>query len=452
MNKTNYKQYDTRWASLPYPKKPYTIKGCGCGEVAICNTIIEMQKYASQTPKTIQPYCKQYAAPNGNGTYFSGIPAMMKHYGMTEVKEHDTMPALFKELAKGNRVAILLMGNRLGGSKKIRWTTGAHFVAATGYKKQNGKDYLYIKDSNSTLASRNGWLAYTENLKGDVSRVWSGKLNGTLYKEPTTTTTTPTTSTPYTPTTPYTGSLPSGTVKSGSKGNDAKAVQTFLNWCINAKLDTDGIIGAKSVAAIKKFQSQYKLDADGIFGAKSLAKAKEIVNAHKPKETPKPTTSTTPTKAQQINERALDYAWAVGTPEKVYKYPSGSPNAAFKAAWKKYFPKRKINCGCHQYVMLVLKACGYPTMPLEWKNILTYMRKNFKELKVNYTQSQLQPGDIRIHKNSSGGYHIWIIVKQNGKFYRAEANQTGNKRYAHINTSNKGNTTKHKADWLFRAK
>ena len=193
MNSTNFKQYDTRWASLGYPKKPWYIKNCGCGEVSIANCIIEMDKYASQTPKTIQPYCVQYAAPNGNGTYFSGIPAMMKHYGMTEVKEHQTMPALFKELAKGNRVAILLMGNRKGGSKGVHWTSSAHFVAAVGYKKSGSKDMLYIKDCNSTSSLRNGWLAYTENLKGDVSRVWSGKLNGTLYKPTTTTTTTTTT-------------------------------------------------------------------------------------------------------------------------------------------------------------------------------------------------------------------------------------------------------------------
>jgi hypothetical protein len=181
MNNTNYKQYDTRWASLGYPKKPWYIKNCGCGEVSICNCIIEMNAYASQTPKTIQPYCVQFAAPNGNGTYFSGIPTMMKHYGMTEVKEHATMPALFAELAKGNRVAILLMGNRKGGSKGVHWTSSAHFVACTGYKKSNGKDMLYIKDCNSTSSLRNGWLAYSENLRGDVSRVWSGKLNGALY-------------------------------------------------------------------------------------------------------------------------------------------------------------------------------------------------------------------------------------------------------------------------------
>lgn len=183
MNSTNFKQYDTRWAKLGYPKSPYFIKNCGCGEVSICNCIIEMQRYADQTPKTIQPYCKQFAAPNGNGTYFSGIPKMMEHYGMTEVKEHGTMTALFKELAKGNRVAILLMGNRKGGTKKVHWTSSAHFVACTGYKKVGDKDMLYIKDCNSTSTLRNGWLAYSENLRGDVSRVWSGKLNGALYAE-----------------------------------------------------------------------------------------------------------------------------------------------------------------------------------------------------------------------------------------------------------------------------
>ena len=270
MNKTNFKQYDTRWAKLGYPKSPYFIKNCGCGEVSVANCIIEMEKYAKQTPKTIQPYCVQFAAPNGNGTYFSGIPKMMEHYGMTEVKEHQTMNSLWTEMEKGNRVAILLMGSRLGGSKKIRWTSSGHFVAAVGYRKKNGKHELYIKDSNSASASRNGWLEYTAYLQGDVSRVWSGKLIVTQ---------------PYYPTTPYTGTLPTGTVKKGSKGNDVKAVQRFLNWCMNAKLAVDGDCGTNTEAAIKKWQTQYKLKVDGIFGSASKKKAQEIVDKYAPKDT-----------------------------------------------------------------------------------------------------------------------------------------------------------------------
>lgn len=176
MKMKNFKQYDTRWAKLGYPKAPHYIKDCGCGEVSIANCIVESSKYANETPKTIQPYCKQYAAPNGDGTYYSGIPAMMKHYGMTEVKEHQTMKPLWEELEKGHRVAVYLMGTRAGGSKGVHWTSCGHFVCSTDYKKKDGKHYVYVKDSNSDSSLRNGWITYEENMKGDVVKVWSGKL------------------------------------------------------------------------------------------------------------------------------------------------------------------------------------------------------------------------------------------------------------------------------------
>lgn len=178
MSKTNFKQYDTRWAKLGYPKAPHYIKDCGCGEVSIANCITESSKYASQTPKTIQPYCKQYAAPNGDGTYWSGIPAMMKHYGMTNVKEHADMASLWKELAKGGRVAIYLMGTKPGGYKNVHWTSCGHFISSTDYKydPETGKHKVYLKDSNSTADLRNGWHSYEAVLKNDVVKVWSGKL------------------------------------------------------------------------------------------------------------------------------------------------------------------------------------------------------------------------------------------------------------------------------------
>ena len=182
MNKTKYMQTDKRWGGLGYPKKPWYLRNCGCGEVSICNAIIEMEQYKKYTPATIQPYCKQFAAPNGDGTYWSGIPAMMKHYGMTEVKEHATMAPLWKELAKGGRVAIYLMGSRRGGSKGVHWTSSGHFVCSTGYKVKNGKHYVYVKDSYSNSSLRNGWISYEDNMKFDVLKVWSGKLNSKAPK------------------------------------------------------------------------------------------------------------------------------------------------------------------------------------------------------------------------------------------------------------------------------
>lgn len=266
----NFKQYNTEWAKLGYPKAPWYIKDCGCGEVAIANCITEMIDYADETPKTIQPYCKQYAAPNGDGTYWSAPPIMMAHYGMVEVQEHQTMAPLWKELAKGGRVAIYLMSNRVAGSKQIKWTGSKHFICSTNYKYENGKHWVYVKDSNSTSASRNGWISYEENMANAVFKVWSGKLIPLYY-----------------PSKPYTGTLPTSTVKKGNKGTNVKAVQAFLNWCINAKLAVDGDCGNNTYKAIRKWQTQYKSEGiavDGVFGAKSIKVAKAIVEKYAPKE------------------------------------------------------------------------------------------------------------------------------------------------------------------------
>ena len=281
MNKTNYKQYDTRWAKLGYPKKPWYIKDCGCGEVAICNSIIEMQKRAKQTPKTIQPHCKQYAAPNGDGTYFSGIPKMMKYYGMTEVKEHDIMSSLWKELNKGDRVAIYLMGSRNGGSKGVHWTSGGHFVCSTGYKKKDGKHYVYVKDSNSTSSLRNGWITYEGNMRNDVSRVWSGKLNGTLYKQ-----------------------------------EEKKSTATIAKEVIDGKWGN----GDERVA---------KLEAAGYDPDAVQKKVNELLAQKKTKLTNR----------EKIAKCANEYAYSTNTKEAAYK--GGEPKAAYKKALYKAYPHLK---------------------------------------------------------------------------------------------------------------
>ena len=442
MNSTNFKQYDTRWAKLGYPKSPYFIKNCGCGEVSIANCIIEMEKYAGQTPKTIQPYCVQFAAPNGNGTYFTGIPKMMEHYGMTEVKEHQTMNSLWEEMAKGNRVAILLMGSRLGGTKQIRWTSSAHFVAAVGYKKSGDKHMLYIKDSNSASSSRNGWLSYKEYLQGDVSRVWSGKL----YIEPA-----------YYPSTPYTGTLPKGTVKKGSKGSDVKAVQNFLNWCINAKLAVDGNCGNLTDKAIRKYQTQYKLKVDGIFGSASKRKAQEIIAKYAPTPAPTPQKKT----IDELAHEVIDGKWGSGDERKKRLTEAGYDYEAIQkrvnelltptiidkeldacktqADWMKNskykwqsnptIEKSKKYGTCVTYVACVLQRLGVlPSGKFIWhdkkgkvvgandKMTVIYCGKTLKQLK-----SALKAGDIIIDGKPNvidagdSGSHIYIFTgKWNG--------------------------------------
>lgn len=413
MNKTKFLQTASGWGGLGYPKKPWYIRNCGCGEVSIANVIIEMDKYANYTPATIQPYCKQYADAGGDGTILSGIPKMMKHYGMTEVKEHATMEPLWAELAKGDRVAIYLMGKRKGGSKRVKWTSGGHIVCSVGYKYENGDHWVYMKDSYSNSSLRNGWISYKGNLKGDVIRVWSGKI---ITVSPTT----------YRPTTPYTGTLPKSTVKDGSKGDDVKACQTFLNWCVNPSplLAIDGNAGRNTVTAIKVYQKTYGLTPDGKFGKASRTKAEEIIkeHEHKPKhydgEYPNTTVRTTETVARggEIVAKAKEYAWPLGTASSKSNYEDGAPKDSYRAALKKFMDKtaRISLSDCGYFVSTCVRASGvassflalpknsskeYPAIPSTMSLVHSGAMGNFA----------LQAGDVIRYRKKSGQHTVLYI-------------------------------------------
>ena len=421
MNKTNFKQYDTRWASMGYPKKPYYIKNCGCGEVAVANCIIEMQKYANQTPKTIQPYCVQFAAPNGNGTYFSGIPKMMEHYGMTEVKEHQTMDSLWKELKKGGRVAIYLMGSRPGGSKKVHWTSSGHFVASVDYKYENGDHWVYMKDSNSTSTDRNGFISYKGNLKGDVSRVWSGKLAEPLYQA---------TQIKDDAKLAVDGVGGINTVRHlqkflgvtmtdgitirkdlqkyvpaltaydyGDSGSPTvKAMQRWLGLS-----DPDGLWGSNTSKALQK---KLGVSQDGIFGANSMKALQKFLNDNMGKKAVYPA----------VKETIIDKELAACKTQADWMKNS-------KYAWESNptVPKSKYKGTCVTYVACVLQRIGIlPSGHYIWhdekgkvigaNNKMTVIYPSNKTLKAY--KSSLKEGDIVMVGSKSdvgSGSHIFIM-------------------------------------------
>lgn len=82
----------------------------------------------------------------------------------------------------------------------------------------------------------------------------------------------------------YTGTFPSlithkdglQYIEKGDTGKQVTRLQHFLNWYGNYGLTVDGIFGAKTDAAVRKFQKANGLVVDGVFGVKSLAKAKAI--------------------------------------------------------------------------------------------------------------------------------------------------------------------------------
>lgn len=65
------------------------------------------------------------------------------------------------------------------------------------------------------------------------------------------------------------GNVP--TLRRGSKGELVKSVQEYLNDEIGAGLEPDGIFGAETEKAVKKFQEKHGLTQDGVVGPKTWA-------------------------------------------------------------------------------------------------------------------------------------------------------------------------------------
>lgn len=439
MNKTKYMQTDSRWGGLGYPKKPWYIRNCGCGEVSIANIIIEMEQYANYTPATIQPYCKQFAAKNGDGTFWSGIPAMMKHYGLTEVKEHATMKPLWDELAKGGRVAVYLMGSRKGGSKKVHWTSGGHFVCSVGYKYEGGQHWVYVKDSYSNSSLRNGWISCEGNMKNDVIKVWSGKLNGSAPKP-----------------------TPSGKLVVDGIGGIATVnrLQDFLGM-----QQTDGITIRKdlkkyvpsltaydygksspTVLRMQKWlglsgpdgcwgpntsralQKKVGATADGIFGVNSMKALQKYLNEHSkaeypaaPKPTPAPAKAPTTTAKSKIADRAVEYAWPLGTKASKYGYKKGKPKPSYKAALKKYMGKtaRVSQTDCGYFASTCARAAGhkgFKALPGDYKDPYPKLPSTLY-IAQQGGATNLKAGDI-IRYRKSGGQHV-VVYLGSGKIASA---------------------------------
>lgn len=165
----DFAQYDSRWGSKGYPKKPYTMAGNGCGATSCADIIVTNPKYKKITPDTIRKWMIKHGyAVAGHGTAWAGISACLKAYGF-KVTNHPTMPEFFKAMAKGDRCGIILF--RAGTRGGVTWTTGGHFVSVSGYKYKNKKHYLYINDPYRR--NHDGWYCYETTMMGLIPQVWS---------------------------------------------------------------------------------------------------------------------------------------------------------------------------------------------------------------------------------------------------------------------------------------
>ena len=231
MNKTLYKQADSRWGSKPYPVKKSSFAGNGCGCVACLHLIIEQEQYKNYTPESIRPWMvKQGFAVTNQGTTWSGIPATLKHYGFSKVVHigiSDPMSKAWTELNKGNRMGIILFKGGRAPNGTV-WTAGGHYVAFTDYYVKNGKHYFYTKDSGSRNhdSLTKGYYTYENSMKGLVYQMW-------IVEKPKTTTTTTTSTSTSTAATPKNKSI----AVDGDFGvNSVTALQKVLGTTQDGKL------------------------------------------------------------------------------------------------------------------------------------------------------------------------------------------------------------------------
>jgi GH25 family lysozyme M1 (1,4-beta-N-acetylmuramidase) len=282
MNKTLFKQADSRWGSKPYPSKGSSFAGNGCGCVACTHLIIENEKYKSYTPEPIRKWMvsQGYAVYN-QGTTWSGIPATLKHYGYSKVvhiDRNDPMSKAWTELNKGDRIGIILF---LGGKAPngMVWTAGGHYVAFTDYYVgKDGRHYFYTKDSggrnNDSLT--NGYYSYERSMKGLVYQMWIVE-RPKAASMPTT---------PSTPTTPAAEPTKDSIAVDGKFGpNSIKALQKILGTTQDGKIGgqltklkkyhtgfTSGIsYGTSGSATVRALQKLLKLSGiDGQLGPNTI--------------------------------------------------------------------------------------------------------------------------------------------------------------------------------------
>lgn len=84
------------------------------------------------------------------------------------------------------------------------------------------------------------------------------------------------------PVSTYMGELPKlpfrGWFSSGDKGEEVKKLQRFLNWYGGYGLEVDGVVGRKTINAVKHYQGRERpyLVVDGAFGRKCLERARIV--------------------------------------------------------------------------------------------------------------------------------------------------------------------------------
>lgn len=423
MNSKIYRQADSRWGSLPYPTKAYSFAHNGCGCCAVTHCAIELPQYANYTPADVRKFMVQYAT-KGHGTLWNGITKGLEHYGYNvHWRQKDTMSDIYKVLEKSLRRGVILFGSSKGGSQKITWTTGGHYVAFVNAKYENGDWWFYMKDSGGR--KHDGWYSYRKHMAGDVRNVW---ICTSLKNPPKPTPVIPK------PTGKYSGVIPSPTIKNKSKGENVKNLQRFLNWYGNFKLTVDGSCGAKTVSAIKEFQRAEGITADGIYGSVSQSKAKAyaqpapyLTSGDKAVAWARSIINGGQYKYKKWNDKDKKTKQCPICHKLTGKYKGWNCIGFVSACYYHGAGNKNITCSCsgigtNSFFTKVTESSWAKRNGSGWQMITNGGSKGGKSIDV----SKLKVGDVLIGYNSKGQFHHISIYSGNGKIMESTATRKPN--------------------------
>lgn len=127
-----------------------------------------------------------------------------------------------------------------------------------------------------------------------------------------------------------------------------KSLQCILNEKQHAGLQADGIFGARTDEAVRRFQSSHNLDADGIVGTKTWSALKQVATPAPGSPTTRPTEPGTSAERRRVLERAA--TWLTANSGKPVPYSQS-----------RYFQGYRTDCSGYASMALELGKPGTNT-------------------------------------------------------------------------------------------
>ena len=228
-------------------------------------------------------------------------------------------------------------------------------------------------------------------------------------------------------------------VKNGKNGS--KTVSALQKWS-GAPKPYDGIWGKTTSSYMQKklIALGYlpKSEAiDGICGKKTVKAMQQCLNNNgQPKPQPVPPTPTpggytgeypNVNRGKSLLDMAIKLAWAKGTSESKYRYPSGSATKAFNTGLNKVYPEHKnwgkapsVGASCDVFVGTVVRYSGLDSKyPRGLEEQFKYKPKNFirYEYKNIAPSTKMKKDDIVMFDYEGDGAHT--VILGDGCYYEA---------------------------------